>query len=227
MVAPCDFTRDRELWRWVPGDVTLYLSRTELVRMGDPLLMVTALNDPYLLQRPTAEVCAVGAESVLYACTACSFIGGIHRELTLRRAMTAAGAPLALTTSGEVVHALRALGARSVAVVHPYVNPVGEKLCTFLGEAGIEVVSSKGLGLSVLEVARADYGTVADLVLAADTAAADAVFVGCTALPTYDVIAPLEKKLGKPVVTANQAGMWGVLRSAGLSAVGPGQALLS
>jgi maleate isomerase len=227
VVAPCDFTRDRELWRWVPAEVTLFMSRTELVQVVDPLLMVTALSDPYLLHRPTAEVCAVGAESVLYACTACSFIGGIHRELTLRRAMTAAGAPLALTTSGEVVHALRALGVRSVAVVHPYTNSVGEKLATFLGEAGIDVVANTGLGFSVSKAATADYATVADLVLSGDCTEAEAVFVSCTALPTYDLIAPLEKLLGKPVVTANQAGMWGVLRSAGLTAVGPGQALLS
>jgi hypothetical protein len=30
----------------------------------------------------------------------------------------------------------------------------------------------------------------------------------CTNLATYDLITPLERELGKPVLTANQATMW-------------------
>jgi maleate isomerase len=39
------------------------------------------------------------------------------------------------------------------------------------------------------------------------------VFLACTNLPTYDLIAPLERMLGKPVLTANQVTMWAVLRA--------------
>ena len=46
----------------------------------------------------------------------------------------------------------------------------------------------------------------------------EAVFVSCTNLPTYDVIAPLEAELGMPVLTANQVTMWAALRR-----VGPGR----
>ena len=53
------------------------------------------------------------------------------------------------------------------------------------------------------------------------------MFVSCTNLPTYDVIAPLERELGKPVLTANQVTMWAALRVAGAAAVGPGQRLLT
>lgn len=71
------------------------------------------------------------------------------------------------------------------------------------------------------------YARVCDLIRDSDHPEADAVFVSCTALPTYDVVAPLEQALGKPIVTANQATMWAALRAVRTNAVGPGQRLLA
>ena len=70
------------------------------------------------------------------------------------------------------------------------------------------------------------YDVTAGLVRDTDTADAQAVFISCTNLPTYDVIAPLERELGKPVLTANQVTMWSALHVIGRKAVGPGQQLL-
>nr|MBA3251536.1 Asp/Glu racemase [Geodermatophilaceae bacterium] len=67
----------------------------------------------------------------------------------------------------------------------------------------------------------------AQLVRDADAPEAEAVFVSCTNLPTYDVIAPLEAELGKPVLTANQVTLWSALRLVGTHAVGEGQRLLA
>ncbi len=229
VVASFDFTRDRELWRWAPEEVSLYLARTDPVSMADSLRMVSDLNDPGLLARPTREVTRepIGSRVVLYSCTACSFVGGLERERALCDAMRAAGAPTALTTSGAMVAALRALGAGRVAVVHPYVAPIGARLSDFLVEAGLDVVASRGLGLESRVIGAVDYDTTAELITAGDHPDAEAVFVSCTALPTYDLIAPLERELGKPVVTANQVGIWAALRAVGVAATGPGQRLLT
>jgi maleate isomerase len=51
--------------------------------------------------------------------------------------------------------------------------------------------------------------------------------VSGTNIATYDVIAPLEAELRKPVVTANQVTMWALLGAIGRQAVGPHQWLLS
>ncbi|SFI71895.1 maleate cis-trans isomerase family protein [Amycolatopsis sacchari] len=225
VVAPYDFSRDRELWRWVPDTVSVFIARTERVTGADNLGTVSALGDPSVVARPTREVCEIGARVVAYACTSCSFAGGARAEGELRRAMLAAGAPHALTTSGAAVRALRAVGARRIAVVHPYEEPVGERLARYLAEAGFEVADTTALGVPVDEALTASYTQVADLVLTGNRADADAVFVSCTALPTYDLIAPLERELGKPVVTANQATMWAALEVLGLPATGPGQRL--
>jgi len=67
----------------------------------------------------------------------------------------------------------------------------------------------------------------AKLVADTDSPAAEAIFVSCTNLPTYDLIATLETELGKPVLTANQVTMWSALRHAGVSARGVSQSLIA
>ncbi|AIJ22222.1 maleate cis-trans isomerase family protein [Amycolatopsis methanolica] len=227
IVAPYDFARDRELWRWVPPTVSLFIARTGGSPEGDDLDSASALNRPATVRRPTREVCAVGAEVVIYACTACSFVGGTLGEAALRQAMLDAGAPRALTTSGAAVSALRTVKAQRVAVVHPYERLLGNRLRDFLCTAGFDVVACTPLGLPVREVLTAGYAEVAELIRAGDRPDADAIFVSCTALPTYDLIAPLEAELGKPIVTANQATVWAALRALDLNATGPDQTLLN
>nr|WP_257908400.1 hypothetical protein [Janibacter limosus] len=63
---------------------------------------------------------------------------------------------------------------------------------------------------------------MAELVCAADDPASEALFVSCTNLPTYDIIDPLERDLGKPVLTANQLTVWACLARMGLPMMGPG-----
>jgi maleate isomerase len=227
VVAPFDFDQDRELWRWVPDGVAMFISRTAEVSGEDNLSTVSALGEASCVAHPTREVCAAGAKVVVYACTSCSFVGGARGEAALREAMLAHGAPQALTTSGAAVAALRAVKATRVAAVHPYEEPVGRRLRRYLADAGFGVVANTALGLPVAEALSASYGQVAALIRDGDHPAADAVFVSCTALPTYDLIAPLEEELGKPIVTANQATMWAALRAIGVAATGEGQALLS
>jgi maleate isomerase len=63
-------------------------------------------------------------------------------------------------------------------------------------------------------------------VSAVDRPDAEAVFVSCTNVPTYDIIAPLERMLGKPVLTANQVTMCSALARFGAPAMGDGQRLV-
>jgi maleate isomerase len=56
---------------------------------------------------------------------------------------------------------------------------------------------------------------VFELARAVPRAGAQALVVSCTNLRTYDVIAPLERALGIPVVSANLATMWAALRALG------------
>ncbi|WP_431928480.1 maleate cis-trans isomerase family protein [Amycolatopsis tucumanensis] len=227
VVASFDFTRDDEIRRWLPDGVELEVRRTAEAPADDNLTMVSELADPAYLTAPVRALCDTGAAAIAYACTACSFVGGETGERALRQAMEAAGAPRALTTSGAVVDALRSVGARRLAVVHPYAPAVGRRLHKYLTAHGFEITRITGFALAVDEVPDVQPEEVTDLIREGDTPTADAVFVSCTGLPTYDVIAPLERELGKPVVTANQATMWALLHTVGEKALGPGQHLLA
>lgn len=59
-----------------------------------------------------------------------------------------------------------------------------------------------------------------------DRPQAQAVVLTCMNLPGYEVVANLERELGKPVLTAAQALMWAALGAVDRAAVGPGQALV-
>jgi maleate isomerase len=225
VVAPYDFALDRELWRWVPDDVSLYVTRLRYAPLPVTVDMAVHISEPEQVVAGAANVLAVSPLVTAYACTAGSFVKGMAGEAALVAAMRAAGAPAAVTTSGAMLTALRHLGLHRVATVTPYTADLTIGLTSYLMEAGIEVVATAGLGMTA-RIWAVPYETTADLVRATDVPDAEAVVISCTNLPTYDLIARLEAELGKPVVTANQVTMWAALAVAGRKAVGAGQRLL-
>ena len=225
VVVPYDFALDRELWRWLPNDVSLHFTRLPYAPMPATMEMAVHISDPEHAAQCVTDVSAVGPLVTAYACTSGSFVGGPLAEQALVEAMLAAGSPLALTTSGALLSALRYLGYTRVATATPYTADLTVGLTAFLGESGIEVTAAAGLGLTS-DIWTVPHDVTAQLVRETDTDDAQAVFISCTNLPTYDVIADLEHELGKPVLTANQVTMWHSLSLIGRKAVGPGQQLM-
>ncbi|MCA1706213.1 MAG: Asp/Glu racemase, partial [Actinobacteria bacterium] len=203
VVAPFDFALDRELWRWVPEDVSLHITRLPFLPMLVTVEMAVACGDRRALGQATRDVLPPQPRVVVYACTSGSFVGGAAGEEDLCATMVDAGAPAACTASGAVVEALRVLGVERLAIGTPYVEAVNRPLVGFLAEHGVRTTACQGLGL-LDNIWRVSYREVVELVRALDTDDADALFLGCTNLPTYDLIEPLEQAVGKPIVTANQ-----------------------
>ena len=226
VVTPFDFALDRELWRWVPDQVSLHVTRTPYVAEPVSIELAEAVSDEAQVRDATRDLLIVEPAVVAYACTSGSFVGGVAGERGLVEAMCGAGAPVAVTTSGALLAALAALRVERVAVATPYVENVTIRLHDFLAEAGFRTVSGAYLGLD-RDIWKVPYETTAGLIREADSADAQAVFVSCTNLPTYDLIGPLEQDLGKPVLTANQVTVWAALRLVHAAAVGAGQRLLA
>jgi maleate isomerase len=212
IVAPADLALDRELWRWAPERVALYITRLPPLEVAVSAELAEALRNADALAQGCREV-AEGAPGVTaYLCTSASFVRGVAGEAQLRALMARAGARRAITTSGALVEALAALGARSVAVATPYDAELTARIAGFLSEVGHEVVSTARLGLRG-DIWRVSSASVRELVEALPREDADAVVVSCTNLPTYDVIPELERTIGLPVVSANLATMWAALRA--------------
>ena len=51
VVAPCDFALDRELWRWVPDDVSLHITRMPYAPLRATLEMAVHISDPALVAK--------------------------------------------------------------------------------------------------------------------------------------------------------------------------------
>lgn len=226
VIVPFDMALDAEMWRWAPDGVSLLFTRTPYNPMPVTVEMAEVVSDEGAIEQCTLDLRTAGPATYGYACTSGSFVHGIEGERRLVEVMRSAGESEAVTTSGALLAALWRLGVRRIATATPYDAQVTERLTTFLKEADIEVVSSAHLGLSG-RIWTVPYDDTIQLVRDADSDDADAVFVSCTNLATYDVIAPLEAELGKPVITANQVTMWGMLETIGRRAVGPHQWLIS
>lgn len=225
VIAPFDFALDRELWRWVPDDVSLHLTRTPYVPVEVSLDLARLVSEHETLHEAVRALNEVAPEVVAYACTSGSFVGGVAGERAMGEAMTRAGAAHAVTTSGALLDALAELGARRIALVTPYTVSVTQALEDYLAEADVRVTSRASLGL-VRHIWKVPYRDVVAMARRAAGDAPDALFISCTNLPTYDVIPQLEAELRIPVISANQVTMWAALRQLGTRAVGPYQALL-
>ncbi|MFF7351759.1 MULTISPECIES: maleate cis-trans isomerase family protein [Streptomyces] len=227
VVAPFDFALDRELWRWVPDEVSLHLTRTPFVPVEVSLDLARLVSEHETLGDAVRALTAVAPEAVAYACTSGSFVGGIAGERAMRAAMSLAGAPPSVTTSGALLEALDELRIRRVALVTPYTVSVTRALEEFIAEAGVQVSGCAFMGLTrhIWQVPYRDVVAMARRAVVRP-GSADALFISCTNLPTYDVIPQLEAELRIPVLTANQVTMWAALRRLGTRAVGPYQALL-
>ena len=221
IIAPFDLALERELWRWAPLEVSLHLARTPYEPVPVSVAMAELVSNAAHLTAATRDVLHVEPEVIAYLCSSGSFIKGLEYEQSLCDTICAAGARDAVTTSGALIEAIRQLDLTRISVITPYDEILTDKLHEFLGEAECNVVRSEHLGLGG-GIWKVSYRTIAERIINADDPQAQAIFVSCTNLPTYDLIEPLEKALGKPVLTANQLTMWACLGRMKLPTMGPG-----
>ena len=112
IVAPFDLALDRELWRWTPEPVSLYLTRTPHLDVPVSVGMAEALGDARRARAGRAARSSIADPGVTaYLCTSASFVGGLERRGDgCARRWSAAARAARITTSGAMLEALAALG---------------------------------------------------------------------------------------------------------------------
>lgn len=154
-------------------------------------------------------------KAIALGCTSGSFIGGVGYDESVCEIITGASKLPSVTTSGSILAALRALGMRKLAVFDPYEPWLSAKLIAYLEGNGFEVVSTHcNFGMTRTE-GLDEYGPINDWIVPRVPDEADGVYIGCTNFTWLRGIAPLEKAIGRPVVTSNLATVWKLLRIAG------------
>src|SRR2546427_652975 len=127
-------------------------------------------------------------------------------ELTGTRAFTAAQAILA---------ALSRLRVRKLALGTPYPEAISALGKAYWEAAGFQIVGYRRLA-NVENIYDESEERAYRLAREADAPGADAVLLSGTGLPTVGVLEVLERDLGKPVISSNQASLWRALDLAGV-----------
>jgi maleate isomerase len=157
-------------------------------------------------------------QAIAFHCTANSMSEGLDGERGLRDALTRAGAPHATTTATAIRAALDALGARRIVLLTPYSAQVTDHEAEFLRLAGYDVLHAKGFALGGSDEYCATPAQFwRDRAVAAARPDADAYLLSCANISTFPVIAEIEARLERPVVTSNQAVIWHTLSLLGWS----------
>ncbi|MFW6115975.1 MAG: aspartate/glutamate racemase family protein [Chloroflexota bacterium] len=215
IVYPADGALDDEYWKLVPDGVTVHITRFEATDEQTVEVFEEQANSPDI-ETAASHLAVIGLDAVAYACTSGSFIYGAGKDADIIRRMEEASGVPCTTTSTALVKAARTLEVRRLAVAAPYPDDVTERLRVFLEGNGFDVVSLKGLGLTHGIYAQ-PAGAAYRLAKETDVPEAEAVLISCTNFRTVEILDALERDLRKPVVSANQATMWEMLRLAGIN----------
>jgi len=147
---------------------------------------------------------------IVYHCTDSSMREGLDGERRILDIVRHEAGVEAVSTSALVAEALRALGMKSVVLLSPYLS--NEVIVRFLAEHGVKVVADVALRLPGHESSGATPERWVETTLANAREDADGYFLSCTNTTQIEAIEELEAALGKPVVSSNQAVLWGAVK---------------
>ncbi|MFY0635887.1 MAG: maleate isomerase [Vannielia sp.] len=208
-----------------PERFTFHSSRMRMKKVTkEELAAMDADSDRCALELSDAKVDVMG-----YACLVAimSMGHGYHRTSQERlHAITQgndAPAPV-VTSAGALVEGIRAIGAKRVAVVAPYMKPLTEMVVDYIRNEGIEVVTWRALEIADnLAVAAHDPMNLPGIVAEMDTSEVDAVVLSaCVQMPSLPAVSTVEARVGKPVLTAAIATTWQMLKALDLDTRVPG-----
>src|SRR5262245_11078995 len=193
----------------VPAGVQVHVMR---LRMTGPHHVPLAQLLPRI-EEAARTLMDAKCDVIVFHCTAASMEAGLDGEAQALAAVARAGAPHATTTATAIRRAFAALGARRIVLVTPYGARTTEDEATFLRSAGYDVLASTGFALGGSDQFCATPEKFwLERTLALARPETDAYLVSCANIATFPIIAELERRLDRAVVTSNQAVLWDALR---------------
>lgn len=143
--------------------------------------------------------------------------GGVDK-LAARTADVAAATGVPVVNASQANHAaLRAFGARRIAVVTPFNAEVDRTVKANVEASGFEVVAIKGTSApSLPAICETPLDDIKAVFRDVATAECDAILQVGTALPVVAMIAEMEAMTSRPVIACNAAVYWQALRAAGI-----------
>jgi len=206
LVPSINNTMEPEFWRLAPEGVSISTARIAGGRHGTPEELRGMEKEARLA---AARVANTEPDVVVYGCTSGSFFEGPEWSQMICKELTRITKAPTVTTAGAMAECLTRNRHTRVDVVTPYVELTNERLKQFLHAFGIEVTSLATFDmLDMFDHAKIRPDEIYRRVKETVTADSSAVFIACTQLRALEVVELLERDLGKPVYSANQASAW-------------------
>ncbi len=147
IILSINTVQETELVRYAPPGVALHFTRSRL-RGEDPAELAQMEADA----PSAAELLAdAGASVIVFACTGASLYRGAGQDQEITQRIKARTGIPAIATSGAVLTALAAFGAKRIGLASPnsdWINGLERK---FFSAYGVEVVKKKPSGLLPIE----------------------------------------------------------------------------
>ncbi len=153
-------------------------------------------------------------DCVVYGCTSGTIAAGYQSiEKKIKKAKPEAKVTTPSTAS---IKALKKLNLNKIAIFTPYPKKLNDEVIDFFEKENFQITSNSYFDIaSDIDIGKVDVNYLYDVLSAMDLKGADALFISCTALPVLSIIDKLEKKLGKFVLSSNQALIWDTLEKIG------------
>lgn len=206
---------ESEMWVMAPPGVSVHASRVPWETRE-----ARAFAEPPNVDAAAERLVALAPSAIVFAFTSSSYALGPQGDGPLRERLEerVRGIPVVLTCPAAT-EALRVLGAKRVALVHPpwFTEEVNAQGGEYFRAQGFDVALCARMtpARTFTEVPAAE---VHDWVRANTPREAEAVFIAGNGLRAIGAIQALETDLGRPVLSANQVALWGALRVAKIGA---------
>jgi maleate isomerase len=178
-----------------------------------------AFASPPAVDEATSLLSVLELKAIVYAFTSSSYILGPDGDVELQNRLQsrADGTPV-VVQSAALVTALKTLQASRISLIHPpwFSNDLDALGVSYFQRQGIEVLEH---GQAELTESYGDMRReeILDWVINHTPDRADAAVIGGGGFRAIGVLAAIEKKLSRPVLSANQAAFWTALRVAGIT----------
>lgn len=159
---------------------------------------------------------------IAYACLVAVMAQGsdahLKSESVIAEAAADNGHPAGVTSSaGALVRTLQELGARTVAMVTPYLKPLTKMVSDYVEGSGITVLDAVSLEVADnLAVGCLNPANLPGIARNLQREGADVIVLSaCLQMPSLPVVQRVEDELGVPVITAAIATAYEILKSLG------------
>lgn len=201
-----------EFYAVVPKGVTLVL--TTLAIMD---LTAEEVNASYEISlRAARNMGRVGVDLMVLGGVPVNLSRGFdHVDDLIRETEAAIGVPVATSITAQLA-ALRATGARKVAVAHPFVSDDGQEQLfrDIVTHYGFDLTGALGGDRPGIDLGRIPLDLSFELCrsLMREHPETDTLWLPCPHWASSEIVAAIEAELGVTVITANQAIIWHALR---------------